>query len=253
MKLRELLDLLQKTASDIGVPNAKICGGTPRDKLMGRLENIEDLDLTNGTKTIDYLSQEFDIRLRKQYDVKRTVSSDGHSTIFAGNLKLDFSSNFIVPEVDAQLQKLGFDHPNDLVREMISRDFTCNALLMSLDLKHIYDPIKRGIPDIKDKMIRTCLSPQITLTSNRNRVIRAIYLACKLGFEVDPDIINFVKQNPETTKISTPKVMAEKIDQAFEKDASKASSLITQMGLWNYVPITKKVYPHYQQHLKSGQ
>jgi poly(A) polymerase len=252
MKLRELLNMMQKTATEIGVPTPFIAGGTPRDKLMKRLDNVDDIDITNGEKNIDYLSQQFYEELRKKYNVTRKTSSDGHSTIFIGNLKMDFSSNFIVPNIDAYLKKVGISNPTNLQREMFSRDFTCNSLLLTIDLKQILDPTKRGFQDIKDKTIKTCLAPEITLTSNRNRVIRSIYLACKLGFEIDKPIIDFVRKNPQVVKISTDKVMKEKLGQAFEKDADKASRLITQMGLWNLIPITEKVYPYYMKRVKSN-
>src|SRR5580698_1691579 len=184
MKLRELLGVLQKTATEIGASTPMICGGVPRDKRMGKLENIADLDITTGDKSVDYLSQEFAIKLRQNYNVTRKTMEDGHSTIFVGSLKMDFSSNFMVHNIDHILNQIGIANPTNMQREMYSRDLTCNTLLMTLDLKKILDPIGRGFKDIDNKIINTCLSPEITLTSNRNRVIRIIYLACKLGFNV---------------------------------------------------------------------
>lgn len=245
MKLRELLQQMQGVQQKIGASVPYICGGTPRDKFMGRLDNVADIDITTGDKTVDYLSQEFALELRKKYNLNRKTMEDGHSTIFIGNLKVDFSSNFIVPNIDDYLTKLGIDNPNNMQREMFSRDFTCNSLLLTIDLKQILDPTKRGFNDIKNKVIKTCLAPEITLTSNRNRVIRSVYLACKLGFEIDPAIVEFVRANPQTIKLSTQKAMHEKLNQAFTKDPDKASRLLTQMGLWQYIPITEKVYPYY--------
>lgn len=245
MKLRELIQQLVAVQRTIGASTPYICGGTPRDKFMGRLDNVADIDVTTGDKTVDYLSQEFAIQLRKKYNVTRKTMDDGHSTIFIGNLKIDFSSNFIVPNIDRYLQQMGIANPTDMQREMFSRDFTCNSLLLTMDLKKLLDPTKQGFKDIREKKIKTCLPPQITLTSNRNRVVRAIYLACKLGFEIDKSIIDFVRKNPQTVKISTERVMNEKLAQAFEKDPDKASHLITQMGLWNLIPISEKVYPYY--------
>jgi poly(A) polymerase len=245
MKLRELLQKLQEVQKKIGASEPYICGGTPRDRFMGRLDNIADLDITTGDKTVDYLSQEFNIELRKQYDVTRKTMEDGHSTIFVGDLKMDFSSNFNVPGIENYLVKMGIARPTDMQKEMFSRDFTCNALLLAMDLKNVIDPTKHGFKDIHDGVIRTCLDPQITLTSNRNRVIRAVYLAAKLGFDLDPAIIKFVRENPETVKISTEKVMNEKLIEAFKRDPDRAGYLITQMGLWNYIPIPQAVYPYY--------
>jgi poly(A) polymerase len=245
MKLRELLQQLVQVQRAIGASTPYICGGVPRDKFMGRLDNIADVDICTGDKSVDYLSQEFAIQLRKKYNVTRKTMDDGHSTIFIGNLKMDFSSNFVVHNIDYYLQQMGINSPNDMQREMFSRDFTCNSLLLTMDLKNLLDPTKRGFADIKAKTIKTCLAPQITLTSNRNRVVRSIYLAAKLDFDVDKSIIDFVRQNPDTVQISTEKVMNDKLNSAFEKNPDRASYLITQMGLWNKIPITEKVYPYY--------
>lgn len=251
MKLRELLQELEVVKNEIGASQPYICGGTPRDKHMGRLDNIADMDITTGDKTVDYLSQEFAIALRKKYNITRKTMEDGHSTVFIGSLKMDFSSNFMVPNIDNILKGMGIDKPSNMQREMFSRDFTCNSLLMTIDLTKILDPIKRGFKDIEERKIKTCLAPEITLTTNRNRVVRAIYLACKLDFDIDNSIINYVNKNPQVVKISTEKSMADKLTDAFNKDADKASYLITKMNLWNYIPIIEHAYPYYQKHLQG--
>src|SRR5574337_852342 len=251
MKLRELLSEMKRVQEAIGSSKPYICGGTPRDKYMGRLENIVDLDITTGDKTVDYLSQEFYLQLRKNYNITRKTMEDGHSTVFIGNLKVDFSSNFVVPDIDRILGEMGIREPNNMQREMFSRDFTCNSLLLTLDLKNTLDPTGRGIQDIRDRKIKTCLAPEITLTSNRNRVVRAIYLASKLGFDLDPSIIEYVRKNPESAKISTEKSMIDKLNDAFFYVSYRASQLITKMNLWNYIPVTEKVYPYYMKHTQG--
>lgn len=243
---------MKDVQTSIGASEPYICGGTPRDRYLGHLENISDLDITTGDKTVDYLSQEFYNRLAKKYNVTRKTMEDGHSTIYLGTFKIDFSSNFNVPDIENILIKRGITNPTEMQKEMFSRDFTCNALLLSLDLKELIDPTHQGFKDIKSKKIKTCLEPEITLTTNRNRVIRSIYLASKLDFDVDDGIINFVQKRPETVKISTEKTMAEKINEAFERNSSRASELVTKMNLWNYIPITEKVYPYYTKHIKGG-
>jgi len=251
MKLRELLFIIQATQKEIKVPEAFICGGVSRDKYMGRLDHINDLDITNGTNTINYLSQELAIKLKRKYNVTRKPMPDGHSTIFIGDLKMDFSSNFNVSEIDTYLNKLGINKPSEMQKEMYSRDFTCNALLIDTDLKNIIDITKHGFKDIKAKKIKTCLDPSITLTSNRNRVVRAIYLACKLGFDLDESIISYVQKNPNSVKISTEKSMTEKLNEAFDRDADKASHLLSKLNLWKLVPISEKIYPYYEKSLKG--
>lgn len=250
MKLRELLQQMKSVQEKIQTSESFICGGTPRDKFLGRLDNIADIDITTGDKSVDYLSQELALELQKRYNITRKTMEDGHSSIFIGNLKIDFSSNFNVQNIDNLLNNIGISKPTDMQKEMYSRDFTCNSLLLTIDLKNIIDPTNMGFRDIKDRKIKTCLSPNITLTSNRNRVVRAIYLSCKLGFDIDDTIIAFVKANPNSIKISTEKSLVEKLNQAFEKDSDRASYFITKMGLWNYIPITEKMHPYYLKHIK---
>lgn len=249
MKLQEVFSSLKEVQEKIGSSPPLICGGVARDKFMNRLENVSDVDITTGDKTVSYLAQEFAISLNKKYNISKREMPDGHITIFLGNLKLDFSSNFRVPNIEIILKDLKVPS-TDLNQEMFSRDFTCNSLLLSLDLRKIMDPTHRGFEDIKNKIIKTCLSPEITLTSNKNRVIRSIYLATKLNFDIDPKIIEFVKKHPESAKIATERVSIEKLNQAFEKDPDKASYFLTQMNLWDQIPIPKAVYPYYMKHLR---
>ncbi len=252
MKLRELLNELLEVQKDIGASKPYLCGGVPRDRYLDRLEDLSDVDITTGDKTADYLSQEFAIRFKKNYNITRKVMSDGHSSIYIGKLKVDFSSNFVLPNIDKILSDMDIKNPSDMKREIFSRDFTCNALLLDFDLKTVYDPTKMGFQDIKDKKIRTCLDPQITLTSNKNRVIRAIYLAAKLDFDLDDKIIDFVKNNPDTVKIASQKTLIEKLNQAFEKDPDKSSYLLNKMNLWQYIPITDVVKPFYIKNVKEN-
>lgn len=247
MKLRELLADISRITKEAGISTAMICGGVPRDRVMGRFNNIADLDLTTGDKTVQYLAKELAILLGKSYSFDQKTMPDGHISLMLGNLKIDFSSNFITPDIDKLLQERGIDNPSDLDREMFSRDFTCNALLLDMSLKNLSDPTKQGIPDIQAKIIRTCLAPEITLTVNKNRVVRAIYLAAKLGFDLDPKLADWIKSNPTSIKLASQHTLIEKLNKAVEYDGDKTASLLTELGLWEQVPITEALQPYYSQ------
>jgi hypothetical protein len=45
--------------------------------------------------------------------------------------------------------------------------------------------------------------------------------------------------------------MTEKLNDAFTRDADRAAHLVTKMNLWNYIPVTEKVYPYYMKHNKG--
>lgn len=243
MKLQELLQQIKNVQERIKASEPFICGGTCRDKYMMKPGNIKDIDITTGDCTVDYISQEFAIEFSKKYNIVRKIMEDGHSSIFIGNLKVDFSSNFIVPNIEKLLK---IKNPTNLQKEIFSRDFTCNALLLTFNLKDILDLTGMGLKDIDNKIIKTCLNPNITLISNKNRVIRAIYLAVKLDFDIDKSIIDFVRNNPDSVRISTEKSLNEKLDFIFKKDPDKANFYLNKMGIWNYVPITKLMYPYFK-------
>lgn len=246
MKLRELLQTIESIQQELKIATCFLCGGVPRDKVLGHLKDISDLDITNGEKTIDFLAKELGFQLRKTFKIDAKQMSDGHSSIFLGNLKIDFSSNFITPNIDIELAKMDLKNPSPMQRELFSRDFTCNALLMDLDLKTISDPTNLGFADIKKRVIKTCLLPEITLTTNKNRVIRAIYLAAKLDFDLDKSMMEFIKGNPQSVKLASEHTLIEKLNKAISFDADKTVHLLNELNLWNYIPISKELYPYYQ-------
>jgi tRNA nucleotidyltransferase/poly(A) polymerase len=256
MKLRNLLALIYKVSKDYGTSLPMICGGSVRDRYINSLNggqkiaDIGDLDITTGDDSIHILGKEIASELRKKFNIQDKEMDDGHRSLFLSRgddgFKLDFSSNFVVPQIDMHLHELGITNPSSMQREMFSRDFTCNALLMTLDLKTIKDPTKKGFADIKAKVLKTCLHPDITFRHNVNRIVRIIYLAAKLGFDVDPEIIQWVIENKDIIRQSSDHYLTTNIDKALKYNAGVAVGLISQMQLWNTLPMTDNLYPYFK-------
>lgn len=241
MTLRELLFLIADLAKKNGISTPFICGGTPRDKVLNRLEQMADLDITTGDATIKLLGQELHKALPSS---NYKVMLDGHAQITIGKFKIDLSSNFRVPGIKMMLYKAGINNPTEMQCELYSRDFTCNALLLSLDLKDILDPTGLGIKDIQKKIIRTCLPAQLTLGSQHKRIVRIIYLAAKLNFEVDPEIINWVRSNPHFFADAKPKYLANKLQKALDADKKKTVQFLDMMHLWKFIPPLPDLLPY---------
>lgn len=241
MRLKELLSLIATTAKQKGTSEPFICGGTPRDKILNRVDQILDLDITTGDNTIHMLGRALAVSIPGA-DYK--VLSDGHSQLHVGGFKIDLSSNFRVPGVRPLLVRAGMANPTEMQCELYSRDFTCNALLLSMDLETINDPTGLGIKDINRKIIRTCLPAQLTLGSQHKRVIRVFYLAAKLGFEVDEEIVKWIKANPQSFSNTKPKYLSEKLQKALDADKDKTVRLLDTMGLWKYVPPLPDLLPY---------
>jgi poly(A) polymerase len=258
LKLKALLGLIEQIAAKNKIAKPYIAGGAPRDKVLGTLKNLDDIDLTNGEKSISNLAKETEISLSKQFSVEAKQMEDGHTSLFLGTgdnaLKIDFSSNFMAPNISEELSKNGIHNSTDLIKEAYSRDFFCNTLLMDFDMKTIKDPTKQGIKDIKAKILRTCLSPDITFRSNHNRIIRTIYLAAKLNFSVDPQIIEWIKTHKEIIKTINTSYLTKTLNKAIQYNKAKTIQLLDQMELWQEIPITEPLYQEYaNRFVKSAQ
>lgn len=243
MKLSQLLNLIGETAYKKGISQPFICGGIPRDKLLGNLVNIGDIDITTGDDSIHYLAKEMN-SLFKGKNSSFKILEDGHAQLVIGSVKVDFSSNYRTPKIREILQRKGIKEPSNIQMELYSRDFTCNTLLLSLDLKKISDPTGIGVKDLNSRILKTCLSPEETLGNYHKRVARIIYLAAKLNFDVDKNIIEWVKKNPATIADCKEKYLTTKILSAFRYNKEKTIKLLDEMSLWSYMPIMEELTPY---------
>lgn len=232
MKLIEVLQLIEEVAYENKLSRPFICGGLPRDKVINKDIILNDIDITTGDSDVHFLAKEVHLKLKK-INAKYLVMSDGHASIMLPGLKLDFSSNFIVPNIQ---NIIGIKMP-DLHQEMISRDFTCNTLLMSLDLKNIYDPLKKGIHAIESKTIDTCLPPNMTLKLDPNRIVRSIYLSSKLNFKLSDRVEDWISQNKHMLDLIPKDYISKKINKALEFDYNNTINLIKKLKIQDKIPL----------------
>lgn len=244
MAILELLQTVENIAQEKGYSKPLICGGTPRDKVLGLEQEIVDLDITTGDNTVHALARSVAEELSKTREAHFKVLSDGHAQIQTDELKLDFSSNYRVPGIRPMLKQAGKTDPSELLMELLSRDFTCNALVMTMDLKTIKDPTGLGLVDIKAKKLRTCLPARITLGNDHKRVVRVLYLAAKLDFDVDEEIIDWIKNHPETIADVKPKYLSDKLQKALNYNEEKVIKLMDQMNVWSNIPPLPALIPY---------
>jgi len=243
MKISELLKILEDNHIKYGTSKPYLCGGLPRDKYLGKLSSISDIDITTGDKSIKELSIKTYNKLNEKFNIKYDQKSDGHTTIYFKNIKIDFSSNFIDPVAKKVLVARNIK-PTPLLLEVFSRDFTCNSMLAPVDFSEIIDLVGTGKKDCDNKIIKTILPPEATFRSNtvdggNTRIIRSIYLASKLNFSIDNSIVEYVRSNPQLLTLTNPKTLSKKLNLSYKIDPEKTKYYMSKMNLWKFVPINE--------------
>lgn len=236
MKLIELFDLLKSTAIENKLSIPYIVGGFPRDILLKKVEDIKDVDITCGDNSSLLLGQ----KLVRKIDGSTLITfSDGHSRLTVGNLALDFSNNFRIPNIKFILNKENIKYNKEIYEEIYSRDFTANTLLMPLDMSTIIDITRKGIKDIHNKTLDTCLDPAITLGNDPKRIIRVVYLCTKLGFKPSNRIVDWIKENGQVVSKVNSKYIKTRINNAIMSNKGYAIQLLSVMNLIKYIPETE--------------
>jgi tRNA nucleotidyltransferase/poly(A) polymerase len=234
--IRDVLLEVKRLAKDNGLSEPYIVGGLPRDKILHHINKVEDIDLTSGDESIHQLAE----LTAQKFKVNPIRFPDGHYQLYIDKIKYDFSSNYNSPDAAYFLEKAGLKKPSPMILELFSRDFTCNTLIIPLALRKIIDPTGLALDDIKQKIIRTPLPPRITLRDDTKRVVRVIYLAAKLGFAVEKDIITWVRAHPDQIKQEVSVGFAKrKLADATRADVHKTIQLMTDMNLWKVLGIPR--------------
>lgn len=236
MEFTTILTTIKEIVQEKGLSEPFIVGGVPRDKVLQRINDFGDIDFTTGDGDIHFLAKEIALRLP---GAVYQLMADGHARVFVGGYKLDFSSNFKIPGIRYLLKKLNVADVDEMKCEIYSRDFTCNTLLLSMDLQTIIDPTAHGVNDINDKIIKTCLTPSLTLGYDNRRIIRIIYLASKLNFTVSEDIIEWVQKNSKLVLNCRAPSLAKKWNKALKYNREKSIKLAEEMGVLPYLPRPK--------------
>ena len=232
MGLKDILKLVQNVADKYMIDKPYIVGGLPRDIYM-KIPDVKttDIDLTTNSPEVLRLG----ILLADELNVTFELSDDGHITVFSDEFDLDFSSHFVSDKV---IQYLNGDHKG--LEEAFSRDFTINTLHQDLITGEILDPTGLGFKDIESKLIKTPVPAAITLTDDPRRAYRAINLAARYNFDIDPEIKNFVIENSEmfsADKIKD-KYIAVKINKALKTNEALTLKLLKEMKLFDDVPLS---------------
>lgn len=174
---------------------AYVVGGFVRDKLLKISKT--DIDITvigDGIAFAETVSKELGKSLSAIYKKFGTalLEIDDTKIEFASARKESYNTNSRKPDIEFA----------DLMEDLSRRDFTVNALAVSLNSEknEIIDMFE-GLSDLNERVLRTPLEPEKTFSDDPLRMMRACRFASQLGFEIAGDTFHAIKLMRERIRI----------------------------------------------------
>lgn len=211
MKVELTLPLFEQIAAVTEQKNidAFVVGGFVRDIFLHRpSKDIDIVTLGDGIELAkafaDTLKIKKNVAFFKNFGTAM-VKTDEWEVEFVGARKESYSRDSRKPTVE----------PGTLIDDQNRRDFTINALAISLNKKNfgeLLDPFN-GIQDLENKIIRTPLDPDITFSDDPLRIMRAIRFATQLNFQIHPETVESIKKNKDRINIISYERISEELNK----------------------------------------
>lgn len=159
---------MNKEASDWDVAT----DATP-EQVISAFKKVIPTGIAHGTVTVHFMGEEIEVTT---FRIEQGYSDGRHPD------KVSYAS--------------------DIEEDLSRRDFTMNAIAVSLKDGSIVDPFN-GKADIKNKVIRSVGNPLERFNEDGLRPIRAIRFASQLGFEIETNTLQAISHEKVLQKTST--------------------------------------------------
>jgi poly(A) polymerase len=204
-----------------------LVGGWVRDTLLDQNLDERDLDFATDARPNDTL------RLLKDWG----GSAPWTSGMEFGTIGVEKEGTRVeVTTFRSEIYEPGSRNPrvefgDDLHTDLSRRDFTVNTMAIALPDIELVDPFG-GISDLVARRLRTPLTPAISFSDDPLRMLRAFRFASTLGFEIDEEVLQAVREMHGRLSI----VSKERIRDEFSKlmlgpAVSRALEMATDSGL----------------------
>jgi poly(A) polymerase len=179
LRIAPVIDELGERFTAAGEQIALV-GGPVRDAMLGRLQN--DLDFTTSARP------EVTERLLKGWadaiwDIGRDFGTIGCRR---GEWQIEITT-YRSETYDASSRKPDVSYGDSLAGDLGRRDFTVNAMAVSLPDRAFEDPYG-GIVDLAHQVLRTPGRPEDSFSDDPLRMLRAARFSSQLGFTVAPEV-----------------------------------------------------------------
>ena len=226
-----ILKKIAHSAEELGVETYLI-GGFVRDKIIDRKTKDADIVcLGDGIALAKNVAKRFNPEPKfsyfKNFGTAHINVSD-FDLEFVGARKESYQYHSRKPAVS----------PGNLKDDQDRRDFTINALAISLnekDFGKLIDPFD-GVNDIKKGIIRTPLDPLQTFSDDPLRMMRAIRFSSQLGFTIEQKTFQAIKDDADRISIVSQERITDELIKIIDSPVpSIGFDLLYQSGLLHII------------------
>lgn len=205
-----------------------IIGGFVRDLLLDRpSKDVDFVVLGSGIvfakKVAEALGNNTHAKYFKNFGTAM-INYDEWQLEFVGARKESYRKTSRKPIVE----------DGSLTDDQQRRDFTINALSISLQKKNfgeLHDPFN-GLDDLKNKLIRTPLDPDITFSDDPLRMMRAIRFATQLDFSIEVNTYKAIGRNKNRIRIVSQERILDELNKIILSDRpSTGFKILDNTGL----------------------
>ena len=235
LKSKRIFETISNVGNEIG-QDAFVIGGYVRDQLLNR--ETKDIDIVAIGSGIDFAKKtakklkSSPIKVFKSFGTAMIIVDD-IEVQFVGARKESYRSNSRNPKVET----------GTFEEDQKRRDFTINALAISLNSKdygQLIDPFN-GLNDLKNKILKTPLDPNLTFSDDPLRMMRAIRFSSQLDFKIEKETLNAISKNADRIKIVAQERITEELNKIIlSKRPSSGFKLLEETGL------LKIIFPEFQ-------
>jgi poly(A) polymerase len=226
-RIAPVIDELGRRFRDAG-HELYLVGGPVRDAMLGRHHN--DLDFTTSARP------EQTERLLKGWadaiwDMGRAFGTIGCRH---GEWQVEITT-FRSETYDPSSRKPDVDFGDTLAGDLGRRDFTVNAMAVSVPDRGFEDPYG-GVVDLAHRVLRTPGRPEDSFSDDPLRMMRAARFAAQLGFTVDPAVVAAMTEMAGRIEIiSAERVRDELVKLVCSPYPRLGLSLLVETGLADHV------------------
>ncbi len=218
----KIFKVISQASQELNI-ESYVIGGFVRDLLLERdfKKDIDIVAVGSGIELALKVSELFPNKPKVQ-----VFKNYGTAMLRFGDIDIEF--------VGARKESYHFESRNPVVEngtledDQNRRDFTINALALSLNAGNfgeLLDPFN-GLEDMKSKIIKTPLNPDITFSDDPLRMLRGIRFANQLGFEIEERSLQSITKNAERINIISGERIVDELNKILSTDKPSIGFLL---------------------------